>query len=83
MNNIEQMTHKLLGGMEERMKARMAKFEENVDDYRKRRMTMLDAHHKSIMACLGHTYPEIMQSVEEHQEVPRKEGYPAMQQWHG
>jgi hypothetical protein len=49
-----------------------------LDDYHKKRMSMLDAHHKSIMACLGQTEAtektdpdiEMMQSAEEHQEIP-------------
>jgi hypothetical protein len=44
-------------------------------------MAMLDAHHTTIMACLGQTEantektvlgPEMMQSVEAHQEIPRE-----------
>jgi hypothetical protein len=59
-------------------RSRMAKFEEKMDDYRKRRM----AHHTCIMACLVQTEAntektvpdsEMMQSVKEHQEVPREE----------
>jgi hypothetical protein len=66
---------------QEKAEARMAKFEEKMD-YRKRRMAMLDAHHKNIMACLGQMkantektapVPEMMQSVEEHQEVPSED----------
>jgi hypothetical protein len=45
-------------------------------------MAMLDAHHTTIMACLGQTEankektvpdPEMMQFVEEYQEVPRED----------
>jgi hypothetical protein len=63
--------------------AKMAKFEEKMNDYNnKKRMATLDAHHKRIMACLGQMEattektvpdPEMMQSVEEHQEVPRED----------
>jgi hypothetical protein len=43
-------------------------------------MTMLDAHHESLMASLGlteanteKTETEMMQSVEEHQDVPSED----------
>jgi hypothetical protein len=45
-------------------------------------MAMFDAYEKRMMACLGQTEankektvpdPEMMQSVEEHQEVPRED----------
>jgi hypothetical protein len=51
------MIQELLGGTEERintrMNASMAKFEEKLDACHEKRMVMLDAHHKRIMACLG------------------------------
>jgi hypothetical protein len=57
-------------------------FEKKWDAYHQKRMSVLDVHHKSIMACLGQKEantektvldPEMMQSVEEHQEVPRED----------
>jgi hypothetical protein len=57
MDNIKQMIQDLLRGMEERMNGSMAKFEEKMDDYHKKRMAMLDVHHKSIMANTENTVP--------------------------
>jgi hypothetical protein len=76
---MKQMIQELLGGMKERMNASVAKFEEKMDDYHKKRMAMLNVHHKSIMASLGQTEAntentvpdtEVMQSAVEHQESP-------------
>jgi hypothetical protein len=33
--------------IQEKEKARMVKFEENMDDYHKKRMVMVDANHKA------------------------------------
>jgi hypothetical protein len=48
-----------------------------MDAYHEKRMAILDAHQKRMIACLGETdantekiNPGMMQSVEEHQEVP-------------
>jgi hypothetical protein len=68
--------------IQEEAEARMVKFEEKMDEYHKKRMAMVDVHHKSIMACLGQMKantektvvdPEMMQSAEEHQEIPTQE----------
>jgi hypothetical protein len=67
-----------MGSNQEKEEARMVKFEEKMDNYQKKRMAMLDAHHKSIEAYLGQTEaniekivpdPEATHSVDEHQEV--------------
>jgi hypothetical protein len=71
-----------LDSIQEKVEARMANFEEKMDDYRNKRMAMLDAHHKSIMVSLGQTEtntektvpdPEMMQSAEEHRDVPSED----------
>jgi hypothetical protein len=50
--------------------------------FEKKMLAMLDAHHKSLMASLGLTEankektvqgPEMMQSVEEHQDIPTED----------
>jgi hypothetical protein len=65
---------------QEKAEARMVKYEETMDDYCNKRMAMLDAHHKNIMASLGQTEAntektvldsEMMQPVEEHQGIPK------------
>jgi TolA-binding protein len=79
---IKAMQKEMLAKMEAKMdsnqeeaEARMEKFEEKMDDYCSKRMAMLDAHHRSIMASLGQTEantektvpdPETIQSAEEH-----------------
>jgi hypothetical protein len=77
---MEKMMQRLLAKLEERMNANAIANQE--DAYHEKMMAMLDAHHKSIMACLGQTEantektmpgPEMMQFVEENQEVPRKD----------
>jgi hypothetical protein len=51
-----------------------------MDAYHQKRMAMLDAHQKRMRACLGQTEantekidPGMMQSTEEHQDVPSED----------
>jgi hypothetical protein len=60
--------------------ASMTKLEEKMDNYRKKRIAILDDYHEGIMACLGKTEatdfkvnPEEMQPVTGHQEVSLKD----------
>jgi hypothetical protein len=59
-----------------------AKMDANIKAYYEEMMAMVDAYHERIMACLrkteAHTEktepdPGMMQSVEEHQEIPKEE----------
>jgi hypothetical protein len=72
---------------QEKAEARMLKFEEKLlDDYRKKRMGMFDAQHKSIMAhqeemetrnggeeMETECNPRMMPSAEEHHKIPDRE----------
>jgi hypothetical protein len=66
----------------EKAEARMSNFEEKMNDYHNKRMAMLDTHNKIIMVSFGQTEantektvpdPEMMQSAEEHQEIPTED----------
>jgi hypothetical protein len=70
VDNLKQIIKELLEGTEERIIARM-------HAYHEKRMATLDAHQKMMRACLGQTEantekidPGMMQSAEEHQDVP-------------
>jgi hypothetical protein len=69
---IQQMFEQLLAGQ-----ARLLKI---MDAYHEERMAMSDAHQKRMIACLGQTDantektdPGMMQSAEEHQDVPSED----------
>jgi hypothetical protein len=74
MDNLKQIIKELLEGTEERITT-------SVHAYHEKRMAMFDAYEKRIMATWNtHTEtkkieqdPEMMQSVEEHQEVPSED----------
>jgi molybdopterin-biosynthesis enzyme MoeA-like protein len=70
---IQQMFEQLLAGQ-----ARLLK---RMDAYHEERMAMFGAYEKSIIACLREMdantekiNPGMMQSVEEHQDVPNDDG---------
>jgi hypothetical protein len=57
-----------------------AKMDANIKAYHEVMMAMLNAYHERMMACLGKTEadtgkteldPGMMQSTEEHQEIPK------------
>jgi hypothetical protein len=72
----------LLLSMQAKMDANQERMETNRKTYHEEMMAMLDAYHERMMACLGKTEadkektepdPGIMQSTEEHQEIPKGE----------
>jgi hypothetical protein len=72
----------LLPSMQDKMDANQEKMETNRKAYHEEMMAMVDAYHERMMACLGKTEadtvktepePGMMQSTEEHQEIPKGE----------
>jgi hypothetical protein len=68
--------------MTARMDTNKAEMKADRKAYHKEMMGMLDAHYERMLACLGKTEadtektepdPSMMQSIEEHQENPKKE----------
>jgi hypothetical protein len=72
----------LLLSMQAKMDAKQERMETNRKVYHEEMMAMVDAYHERKMACLGKTEadtektepdPGMMQSTEEHQEIPKGE----------
>jgi DNA gyrase/topoisomerase IV subunit A len=72
----------MLARMEAKMEANQAEMKADRKAYHEAMMAMLDAHHERMMDCLEKTKentektepdPGMMQSTEEHQEIPREE----------
>jgi hypothetical protein len=72
----------MLARMKEDRKANQEELLARMDAYHKKRMAMFDAYEKRMIACLGQTEankekteqdPGMMQSVEEHQDVPSED----------
>jgi hypothetical protein len=83
---MELMMERLLAKLQERnnanAKANQEELLARMHAYHEKRMAMLDAHHKSIVASLGQMEantkkieqdPGMIQSVEEHQEIPTED----------
>jgi hypothetical protein len=75
-------TVELLLSMQAKMDADQKSMETNRKAYHEEMMAMVDAYHERLMACLGKTEadtektetdPGMMQSTEEHQEIPKGE----------
>jgi hypothetical protein len=78
----EQMTECLLARMNANAKANQEELLARMDAYHEKRMAKFDAYEKRMVACLGQTEaniekieqdPGMMQSVEEHQDVPSED----------
>jgi hypothetical protein len=74
----------LLLSMQAKMDANQERMETNRKAYHEEMMAMVDAYHERMMACLGKTEgvtektepdPGMIQSTEEHQEIPKGEAY--------
>jgi hypothetical protein len=72
----------MLARMKEDRKANQEDLLARMDAYHEKRMAMFDAYQKRVMACLGQEEadtkkieqdPGMMQSVEEHQDVPSED----------
>jgi hypothetical protein len=77
---MELLLARMNASMKENMQEMTARMEAKLDTSYKKMMAMLDAHHERIMASLGRAeatdfkaIPEEMESVMEHQEIPKED----------